>query len=338
MRILLVKLSSLGDVVHNFPVARDLRRAFPDATIDWVTEAAYAPLVRLHPDIQTVFTVHLRALKKTWWRPANWLRFFDEKRALSRHRYDLIIESQGLLKSALVAHWANGPIAGFDRSSAREPMATRWYQHTVAIDRHTHAVSRNRALAASALRYDLPQDCDYGVVVAPSDDPALTSGTYVVFLHATSRADKCWPVASWIELGRACNERGWRVVVLAGNSSEFARSAEIATGIGDVAADARALEPMPLPQTAAVLAGAKLVVGVDTGLAHLAVALKRPAIGIFLSTQPVATGLYAGETLYAGESDTLRAVNLGGGSRDQPAVVTVDCVLDAVTKIAAGAQ
>ncbi len=330
MRILLVKLSSLGDVVHNFPVARDLRRAFPDATIDWVTEAAYAPLVRLHPDIHSVFTVHLRALRNAWWRPTNWLRFFDEKKALNVHRYDLIIDTQGLLKSALVAHWANGPIAGFDRSSAREPMATRWYQHTVAVDRLAHAVPRNRALAATVLRYEIQPDCDYGVAVAPSDNPALSGGSYVAFIHATSRADKGWPVASWIKLGRACKERGWRVVVLAGNSDEFARSVEIATGMGDVAA--RALEPLTLPQTAAVLAGARLVVGVDTGLAHLAVALKRPAIGIFLTTIPAATGLYAGETA------SHHTVNLGGGSREHPTVVTVDSVLDAVLKIEAGAH
>ncbi len=337
MRILLVKLSSLGDVVHNFPVARDLRRAFPDATIDWVTEAAYAPLVRLHPDIQTVFTVHLRALKKAWWRPSNWWRFFDEKKALNRHRFDLILDSQGLLKSALVAHWANGPVAGFDQRSAREPMAARWYQHTSGIDRQNHAVRRNRALAAAALRYDVPPDCDYGFTVAPAVDPRWASD-YVVFLHATSRADKCWPVESWIKLGRACHNLGWRVVVLAGNAAEFARSTEIITGITNTAvaigaADATdAIEPMPLPQTAAILSGAKLVVGVDTGLVHLAVALKRPAIGIFLTTQPGATGLYAGET------NTQNAVNLGGGSRDQPAVVTVDKVIDAVANIAAGAH
>ena len=323
MRILLVKLSSLGDVIHNLPVASDIRRAFPDALIDWVTEAPYAPLVALHPAIHTVIPVHLRALKKAWWRTAAWSRFFDDKAALTARHYDLIIDTQGLVKSALVAGWSNGPVAGFDRDSAKEPLAARGYRHTFAVTREAHAVARNRTLASLALGYAPAPLCNYGLAVKPIDDPS----PYVVFIHATSRADKGWPAASWMALARACVDRGWRVILLAGNAGELAQSEAIAAGVPH--AHASTPSPMPLTETAAKLAGAQLVVGVDTGLAHLAVALGCPTIGIYLTTEPAFTGLYDGNNASA------RISNLGGGSRARPALVAVDVVWQAVLAVTA---
>ncbi len=325
MRILLVKLSSLGDVVHNLPVVSDIRRAFPDATIDWVTEAQYAPLVALHPAIHAVFPVHLRALKKTWWRPSCWPRFFDDKARLAAQRYDLIIDTQGLVKSALVAQWANGPIAGFDRESVREPFATRWYQQMVVVARECHAVVRNRALAGGVLKTETTAQCDYGLLIpdASPDRVPATTCPYVVLMHATSRPDKTWPLASWLTLGRLFNERGWQVVLLSGNSDEHRRSGEIAAGL----TNARAVEAMPLNEVAVLLAGAHAVVGVDTGLAHLAVALNRPTVGIYLTTRPALTGLYDGT------NPPTRINNLGGGSVARPAHVSVDAVIDAVDAV-----
>ncbi len=323
MRILLVKLSSLGDVVHNLPVASDIRRAFPDATIDWVTEAQYAPLVALHPAIHAVFPVHLRALKKAWWQPSRWSLFFDDKARLAAQRYDAIIDTQGLVKSALVARWANGPIAGFDRTSVREPFATHWYRQIFAVAREQHAVVRNRALAAGVLKMDVTPACDYGLVIpasAPTKQGQAIAKPYVVLMHATSRPDKTWPVASWVTLGRALNDRGWQVVLLSGNVDEHRRSGEIAAGL----ANARAVEAMPLNDVAVLLAGAHAVVGVDTGLAHLAVALNRPTVGIYLTTRPALTGLYDGT------NPPTRIISLGGGSVVQPAHVSVDAVIDAV--------
>lgn len=310
MRILLVKLSSLGDVIHNLPVVGDIHRVFPDAVVDWVTEAAYAPLVARHPGIRSVFPVHLRDLKKNWWRPANWSCFFDDKARLTTQHYDHIIDTQGLLKSALVAGWSNGTVAGFDRDSAREPLAARGYDQLFAVTRDAHAVTRNRTLAARALQYAMPTGCDYGLAVTPVENPE----PYVVFIHASSRADKGWDTASWLALGRLCNMQGWQVVLPAGNADELARGTAIAAGL----THARAIAPLPLTETAALIAGATGVVGVDTGLAHLAVALGCPTVGIYLTTQPALTGLYDGNP------QSTRAVNLGGGTRTRPAVVAVD--------------
>jgi len=319
MQILLVKLSSLGDVIHNFPVATDIRRAFPHAIIDWATDATYASLVAMHPAIRRIVPIHLRSFKRKWWQPSRIAQLFDDKAALVRERYDLIIDTQGLIKSALVANWANGNIAGFDKQSIREPMATRYYRDQYAVSRKEHAVVRNRALAALALGYTHLTECDYGLSVADEKEQAQA---YAVLLHATSRDDKTWPLASWVVLGRALNQAGFKVILPSGNPAEYVTSAQIAERLDN----AQAINAMPLPYTATMLAQAKLVVGVDTGLTHLGAALNRPTVGIYRSTSPELTGLYAG-------ANNAAVINLGGGSRQHAASVSCDDVLATISTL-----
>ncbi len=316
MRILLVKLSSLGDVVHNFPVANDIRRAFPDAQIDWCVDAPYAPLVALHPAIARVFPLRLRALKNAWFSPSAWRDLLDDKATLAKASYDRIIDTQGLLKSAVVAHWARGPIAGFDRDSAREPLAAWFYSQRFLVAKDQHAVKRVRALASAALGYPLVNECDYGMRL-----PMAPSRDNVVFLHGTSRADKEWPIAAWTALGAALGARGFQVTLLSGSAAELARGKEIAASLPN----AEALAMRPLAETAALLANAHAVVGVDTGLAHLAVALDRPTVGIYTATDPTRTGLLG----------RAHFENVGRGSRAQPAVVSVESVLAALDRVTA---
>ena len=142
--ILIVKTSSLGDVVHNFPALTDIRRAFPDAQVDWVVEEAYAPLVRLHPAVRHAIPVAIRRWRRRLLHAATWVQVRECRRALRRDVYDVVIDTQGLLKSALLASAARGRRHGFDRSSAREPAAARFYDCTHAVDRTLHAVVRNR--------------------------------------------------------------------------------------------------------------------------------------------------------------------------------------------------
>ncbi|MBL8510986.1 MAG: lipopolysaccharide heptosyltransferase I, partial [Betaproteobacteria bacterium] len=302
MRVLLVKLSSLGDVIHNLPVVSDICLHRPDIDIDWVTEAPYAGLVALHPGVRQVLPIRLRALKKNWWRPASWSAFLHDRQALAGQRYDRVIDTQGLVKSAWVARAAAAPIAGFSPDTVREPWATHFYQEMYTVSRQQHAVVRNRQLAAQALGYELNEAVDYGIKAPALPLPWLTSAAYVVLLPATSRANKQWPVTAWIELAKRHYQRGLTVVIPWGNAAEKATSETIA------AASSQAVVPpaLSLVEAAALLAGAQAVVGVDTGLAHLAVALNRPTVGIYLTTQPKLTGLYGGE----------RAINLGGGSQE----------------------
>jgi heptosyltransferase I len=309
MRIMLVKLSSMGDVVHNLPVATDIRRAMPGAVIDWAVEPAFASIVELHPAIDRVFPIPLRALKKRWWSPAAWAAFHVARRAIARESYDLILDTQGLVKSVWALKGVRGRRAGYDAASAREPAAARHYDTTFAVSRALHAVARNRALAAAALGYEIPPTLDYGIH-APVGAPA--GRAYAVFLHGTSRADKGWPEAHWRELVARTAAAGLEVILPGGSDAECARAARLAQGIEG----ARAPERAPLDQLAALLEGARVVVGVDTGLAHLAVALSRPTIGIYLSTQPGLTGLH-------GSGDI---VNLGGGTEARPARVEIDAV------------
>ena len=305
MRVLLVKLSSMGDVLHNLPVVSDLARAYPDIEIDWVTEAPYVGLVALHPTVRTVYSVHLRELKKHWWSAAAWSGVFDVRKQLGAQEYDVILDTQGLLKSAMVARWAKGTIAGFSAETVREPLAARAYDRSVAVPRDLHAVERNRRLASGVFGYALASTVDYGLRRPVPLANMLLAGRYVVFLHATSRANKMWPEANWIALGKRLRKIGISVILPWGNTAEKHVSEQLANTIPD----ALVPQAMSLLEAAALLAEARAVVGVDTGLAHLSVALARPTVGIYLTTSPALTGLYGNDL----------AVNLGGGTTQQPA-------------------
>ena len=316
MRVLLVKLSSMGDVLHNLPVVSDLARAYPEIEIDWVTEAPYAPLVALHPKVRRVISSNLRGLKKRCWSPAAWSTFFKFKSQLGHDKYDLILDTQGLIKSALIAHWANGPIGGFSRDTAREPLAARAYDRNVAVPRSLHAVVRNRNLAAGIFGYALSGPVDYGLRLPKTTVNVNTQHPYIVFLHATSRADKMWPEAHWIALGQRVRENGYVVFLPWGNAEEKRISDRLASAIPG------AIVPvaMSLMEAATLLAKAEGVIGVDTGLAHLSVALARPTVGLYLTTSPGLTGLYG----------NYLAINLGGGTRQQPVIPGVDAAWQAL--------
>ncbi len=320
MRVLLVKLSSLGDVIHNLPVVTDLVRAFPGIQIDWVSEAPYADITRLHPGLSLALKVHLRWLKKSWWRDAPWLQLEKDRQALVEQDYDVVLDTQGLVKSVMVSRWVEGRRLGLSKRSAREPFASRFYDATFDVPRDMHAVMRNRMLAAAAFEYAMPAEIDYGIRIEAASAPWLGTAPYAVLLHATSRADKQWPQGHWVELGRALNQRGLSVVLPWGSAAEKHASDAIAAQL-----DSALVPPaLSLHEAAGVLAGARAVVGVDTGLSHLAVALARPTVGIYVTTSPALTGLFG----------STHAANLGGGSKSSPTVPSVDAVLAALPSMA----
>jgi heptosyltransferase I len=316
VRVLLVKLSSMGDVIHNLPVVTDLHRAFPAIEIDWVTEAPYAELVALHPKVKQIFPIHLRALKKQWWRLSLWAQFREERNRLATQQYDCVIDTQGLVKSAMVARGANQPISGFSKSVAREPMAARFYARAFDIAREQHAVERNRLLVAAAMGYKISTLVDYGLNVQMPRPAWLSGHSYIVLLHATSRADKEWPITSWVALAKKLNDRGLMVVLPWGNENEKGVSEKIAAEVNHVIVP----PAMNLAEAAKLLANATGVVGVDTGLAHLAVAFDRPTVGIYVSTEPALTGLYGNTS----------AINLGGGSMSQLSNPSMEAVFAAL--------
>lgn len=326
MRVLLVKLSSLGDVIHNLPVASDLAAAFPACEIDWAVDPPYAEIVALHPAVRNVFPVPLRRLKKKWWSKASWSEMRESRDRLRARHYDRILDTQGLLKSALVARWAGGPVSGYDAASAREPVATRFYDERWAVSRGLHAVARNRLLASHVFGYHLTERIDYGIAAPSRELPWLPRRPYVVLLHATSRDDKRWPDDDWIALARRLDDAGMGVVLPWGNAREQEISRRLAARLGN----ATMPPALTLTDAAALMAGARAVVGVDTGLAHLAVALGRPTIGLYITTEPARTGLLGNQ------EDRHVAINLGGGSPAHPVAPTADQVWETLTSMLMG--
>ena len=296
-RALFVKLSSLGDVVHHFPAVTDLAAQRPDVEIAWAVEEAYADLVRLHPAVREVIPVALRAVKSRPLSPGAWRRLQASRRALAAGGWDFVIDTQGLAKSAWITRQARGVRFGPDRASARERSAARSYDVGIPVPRELHAVERNRRLVAGVFGYPLAPAATYGLdpaIAPPSFAPEVP---YVVLLHAASREAKRWPADRWIALGELLARRGFVSVLPGGSEVERAAATRMAARIpGAVALPAAGLRDM-----AALLANAWLVVGVDTGLTHLAVALGRPTVGIYCATRPELTGLHGG-----------RSVNLGG--------------------------
>jgi heptosyltransferase-1 len=287
-RILLVKTSSLGDVVHNLPVVGDISDHFPDAEIDWVVEESFAAIPRLHPRVGRITGVATRRWRRDMLHVETLRQCRTFLDRLREHEYDAVIDTQGLLKSALVTCAARGARYGLDWRSSREPLRI-FYDRTFRVPWSQHAVERNRDLAAQVLGYPLTTPAAYGISAPRRTFSWLAAARYAVLLHATSADPKLWPEHYWLELSRYLLTNNIVSVLPWGNATERSRSERLA------AAMCNAVVPplLTLEDMAALLAPAHVVVGVDTGLTHLAAALRVPTVGIYRATDPAATGLYA---------------------------------------------
>jgi heptosyltransferase-1 len=312
MRILIVKTSSLGDVIHNLPVVSDIHQHFPEAIIDWCVEESFASMPRLHPGVNEVITVALRRWKRNLLCLQTWQEVKAFRENIARHTYDLILDTQGLLKSALITTQAHGVKCGYDANSAREPIAARFYERCYAVAKAAHAVTRNRLLAAAAFGYVADPAINFGITAPSTVTAWLPATRYVVLLTATSRDDKLWPEAHWLELAKQLKAQGFTAIFPGGSKPERERAARLAGALPD----AIAAPALGLPELASVLARASAVVGVDTGLSHLAVALNVPTVAIYTATDPALTGVFG--------SGYHR--NLGGKAQ----IPSVQSVLDAL--------
>jgi heptosyltransferase-1 len=279
-RVLLIKSSSLGDVIHCLPAVSDLSRQVPDLELDWVIEDPLADIARLHPAVTGVVPVKLRRWRKQLLAGETWREIGAFRSRIAAAPYDRIIDAQGLIRSAILARLATGVHCGYDRHSVREPPASLFYDRTFPAGVTLHAVERMRRLVAQAMGYEVPAEIDYGVRTAPGRPAWLSDRPYLVGLHATARADKTWAEDHWTELAARAAGEGLSIVLPWGGEVERARSERIAE------ASPLGLVPpaLGIGELATLLAGAAAVVGVDTGLTHLASAVGAPVVAIYAAS------------------------------------------------------
>lgn len=276
----------MGDVIHALPLAADIARARPGAVIDWLVEEGFAAIPAMSHHVSTVHNVALRRWRQAPFSSESRSESAALKRALRAGRYDLVIDAQGLLKSAWVARWAGAPVAGFSSDTARERVASLFYRHRFAIPRALHAIDRCRALGAQALGYAVegPPRFDLACKAKPA---IAVNAPYAVLLTNASRVTKLWPMEHWIEVERTLAERGLVSVLFWGSEQEGQRTRELAARMRRAVVAPRSA----LDAIAASLGGARVVVGLDTGLSHLAAALGRPTVAIYCDYDPGLVGL-----------------------------------------------
>ena len=304
-RILLVKLSSLGDVLHNLPIVWDLRKRLPNAQIDWIVEEAYVHLLEplktttTFKGIDRIIPVAFRRWRKNLFSVHTWREFFAMRKLLQASTYDALLETQGLLKSALVCALAkksnNAVVAGLGNAtehSGYEPMARLFYTESVHVPLKCHAIDRSRWVMCSAFDWPLLNRNEESPLFYPNNfvaqlPPLLLEGLkktaegalapYVLCFHATARAAKRWPNENWVELGKALSNQGYQLVFPWGSGDEMKVSALIASQIpGAIVPRAFSIE-----EAYRLVAHAALTIGVDTGLTHLAAVLGKPTIEIY---------------------------------------------------------
>ena len=285
MKILIVRVSSLGDVVHNMPMVADIRRHFPAVQIDWVVEEAYTSLVRLNPHVHNVIPIALRRWRKTLFSAATRAEIAAFRRQLQAERYDVVFDTQGLLKTSVVMrmarladHGRRVGLANATEGSGYEPLSRIFHDLSVPVGRRTHAVMRARLVAAGALGYQVEGEPDFALQAPqPARWPWMPETPYAVFLHGTARAAKQWPPAQWIRLGQDLAARGLPVLLPWGSAREQAAAQQLAAGIPG----AVVLPALPLMQAVSLVQQARLVVGLDTGLTHIAAAYGKPTVELY---------------------------------------------------------
>lgn len=286
MNILIVRVSSLGDVVHNMPMVADIRRHYPDARIDWVVEEAYTSLVRLNPHVHNIIPIALRRWRKSLGSAATRAEIAAFYRQLRHQAYDFVFDTQGLLKTSVVMRMARlapgGKRVGLGNAtegSGYEPLSRIFHTLSVPVGLHTHAVLRARMVAAAALGYQPDTPADFALqppalTVSPAWLPTLP---YAVFFHGTARAAKQWAPEHWVSVGRKLEQRRMPVLLPWGSAAEKLAAEALAARLPN----AVVLPALPLMEAVALVQHAALVVGLDTGLTHIAAAYCRPTIELY---------------------------------------------------------
>ena len=286
-RVLIVKTSSLGDVVHALPTVTSF--AQQGVRFDWLVEEDLATILSLHGAVDRVITVALRRWRRRWWCHAThreWRQWRDQLRTV----YDAVVDLQGLIKSAWLSRYASGIGYGYDQDSARESCASRFYDQRIPVKIGEHAVYRNHALLCAALGECVALPDHYGLTI-PQDAEADLS-PFVVLITVASTDIKCWQGAYWRELMGCCIQRGWRMVLPWGNIAEKQRVEQLAAGVASHCLIPR--QRLSLVTLASMLRSSHAVIALDTGLAHVAAAAGASRIiALYFASSPWLTGVWS---------------------------------------------
>lgn len=281
--VLIIKMSSLGDVIHCLPAIADAAGNCDEIRIDWVVEEAYQAIAEKCEYVDRVIPIALRRWRRRLWDPLVWKEMIQFRQNLQQKSYDLVIDAQGLIKSALVACVAKGSVTGLAGNSAREPLGSLLYQTKISVPKDMHAIKRTRLLFSEALKYSYPdQAAEFGLSVGDKE-----RASQIFLLHGTTWSSKEWPISQWIRLSEMMVEADYEPCLTWGNELEKERCEAIARKVPGVCIIPR-LDLEELLSLFAALAG---VVTVDTGLGHLAAALGKPVVSVFGATDPKLTGI-----------------------------------------------
>lgn len=306
-RILIVKSSSMGDVVHALPVAYDIKKAFPDARLDWVVEEFFQDIPRLTPFVDKIVITAFRRWRKQLWDKGVLAEIAGVRKELRNAHYDVVIDLQGLIRSAVVTSWANTRSYGYSREEAREPLASFFYSEKFSVPEALRPVRRYRVLASRALGYAIDEDAPrYGLVVGTPPSEVELPANFVALAPNTSRVEKLWAEDRWVALGKRFLDAGLTPAFFWGSETEKERVERLAQKIGS----SIVLPRMRLADCAAVIARARVMIGVDTGLAHLGAALAVPSVGIIVGTSAQLFSLVSeGKAVTVGDKGVVPSVD-----------------------------
>lgn len=286
MRVLIIKMSSLGDIVHTLPALTDAKKNNPDIIFDWVVEPSFAEIPRFHGTVKKIIPAPIRKWRKNIIQTLKNAELEEFYKLLKSEKYDAVIDAQGLIKSALVSFFSKGPRYGYDRNSIREPLASFLYNKNFNISRDQHAITRIRKLFAQALNYNFADTIpDYGIT---KNNFSQTHQNYCVLLHGTTRDDKCWPETHWEKLITLLHQKypDLKILLPWGNKNEKTRAEKLAKDYSYV----EVLPKLNLTELAGLLLYSNFNIAVDTGLGHLSAALDAKTISLYGPTDPKLIG------------------------------------------------